>query len=102
MNLTLKNATGIITATFLALAQASAQDTATSWHAKSFGEAVWQTAAFSMLGVVLAIVGYKIFDLVTPGKLHHEILQNKNVAAAIVGAAIVIGVCILVAAAMLG
>ncbi len=102
MNSILKNGPAILTATFFVLAQASAQDTAPNWHARSFGEAVWQTAAFAILGVILAIIGYKVFDLVTPGKLHHEILQNKNIAAAIVGAAIVIGVCILVAAAMIG
>jgi len=80
---------------------ARAQDTA-DWHAHSLGEAVWHTALFALLGVVLAIVGYKIFDLATPGKLHQEILQNKNVAAAIIGAAVILGVSVLVAAAMLG
>lgn len=81
---------------------ARAQDTAPDWHARTLGEAVWQTALFALLGVVLAIIGYKIFDLATPGKLHHEILQNKNVAAAIIGGAIILGVCVLVAAAILG
>ena len=81
---------------------ARAQDTAADWHAHSLGEAVWHTALFALLGVVLAIAGYKIFDLATPGKLHEEILQNKNVAAAIVGAAVILGVCVLVAAAMIG
>jgi len=81
---------------------AKAQGAAADWHARTLGEAVWQTALFALLGVVLAIIGYKIFDLATPGKLHHEILQNKNVAAAIIGGAIILGVCVLVAAAMLG
>jgi len=79
-----------------------AQQAAADWHAQSLGEAVWHTALFAILGVVLAIVGYKLFDLATPGKLHHEILQNKNIAAAIIAAALIIGVCVLVAAAMLG
>ena len=78
-----------------------AQEAAADWHARSLGEAVWQTALFALLGVVLAIVGYKLFDLATPGKLHQEILQNKNVAAAIIGGAVIIGVCVLVAAAMI-
>ena len=78
-----------------------AQEAAADWHARSLGEAVWQTALFALLGVVLAIIGYKLFDLATPGKLHQEILQNKNVAAAIIGGAIIIGVCVLVAAAMI-
>jgi putative membrane protein len=79
-----------------------AQEVATNWHARTLGEAVWQVALFAILGVVLAIIGYKLFDLATPGKLHQEILQNKNVAAAIIGAAVILGVCVLVAAAMLG
>ena len=83
-------------------AQAQETAAAANWHARSLGEAVWHTALFGLLGVVLAIIGYKLFDLVTPGKLHEEILQNKNVAAAIVGAAVILGVCVLVAAAMLG
>jgi putative membrane protein len=81
---------------------ANAQEAVANWHARTLGEAVWQVALFALLGVALAIVGYKLFDLATPGKLHHEILQNKNVAAAIIGAAVILGVCVLVAAAMLG
>jgi uncharacterized membrane protein YjfL (UPF0719 family) len=72
------------------------------WHAKTLGEAILQTAIFALVGIVLAIAGYKLFDLATPGKLHKEILENKNMAAGLIGAAIILGVCILVAAAMLG
>ena len=86
----------------LAAVPAQAQEaTAAAWRAKTLGEAVLHTALFAFLGVVLAIVGYKLFDLATPGKLHHEILQNKNMAAGIIGAAIILGVCLLVAAAMI-
>jgi uncharacterized membrane protein YjfL (UPF0719 family) len=47
-------------------------------------------------------VGYKVFDKCTPGDLTKEIIENKNVAAAIIGAAVILGVCIIVAAAMIG
>lgn len=43
-----------------------------------------------------------MFDKFTPGDLHREIIENKNVAAAIVGGAVIVGVCIIVAAAMIG
>src|SRR5690242_10635827 len=89
-------------ASTLAAIPAQAQEaTAAAWRAKTLGEAVWHTALFALLGVVLAIIGYKLFDLATPGKLHHEILQNKNMAAGVIGAAIILGVCLLVAAAMI-
>ena len=60
------------------------------------------TAVFSLAGTALAIVGYKIFDLCTPGDLHEEIIKNRNVAAAVLGASIILGVCIVVAAAIMG
>jgi hypothetical protein len=60
------------------------------WHAKTLGEAILQTAIFALVGIALAIIGYKLFDLATPGKLHKEILENKNMAAGLVGAAITI------------
>jgi uncharacterized membrane protein YjfL (UPF0719 family) len=57
---------------------------------------------YSLLGVLLAVLGYKIFDRLTPGDLHREIIENRNVAAAILCGTMILGVCIIVAAAMLG
>jgi uncharacterized membrane protein YjfL (UPF0719 family) len=73
-----------------------------SWHATSVAEALFYTALFSIAGTLLAIFGYKLFDFCTPGNLHDEILKNRNLAAAIVGGAVIIGVCIIVAAAIMG
>lgn len=72
------------------------------WHAASLGQAVLYTVLFSLLGIGLAILGYKLFDVCTPGNLHEEILKNRNTAAALVGGAVIIGVCIVVAAAIMG
>ena len=68
----------------------------------SIGGPLLSMAIFAVAGVVLAIIGYKLFDLCTPGDLHDEIVKNRNTAAAIVGAAVIIGVCIVVAAAIVG
>ncbi|MBI5394579.1 MAG: DUF350 domain-containing protein [Verrucomicrobia bacterium] len=73
-----------------------------SWHAQSLGQAVGYMLIFAIIGIAVAITGYKLFDKCTPGDLHKEIIENKNVAAAIIGAAVILGVCIIVAAAMLG
>jgi putative membrane protein len=83
----------------LPFAQAPVVDT---WHATSLGQALLYTAIFSLAGTLLAIVGYKLFDLCTPGDLHEEIVKNRNLAAAIIGAAIILGVSIVVAAAIMG
>lgn len=78
-----------------------AQSTA-NWHAESLGTALLYTLLFALFGMALAILGYKIFDWCTPGNLHEEIVKNRNVAAAIVGGAVIIGVSVIVAAAMVG
>jgi uncharacterized membrane protein YjfL (UPF0719 family) len=83
-----------------ALQAAEAGDS--SWHATSLPEALQLVVLFTLVGVGLAIAGYKLFDLATPGNLHKEIVENRNVAAAIVGAAVIVGVCIIVAAAIVG
>lgn len=73
-----------------------------SWHAQTLGQAIANLLIFAGIGIVSAIVGYKIFDKCTPGDLTKEILEHRNVAAAIIAAAVILGVCLIVAAAMLG
>jgi len=70
------------------------------WHAESFGMAVIATLTFGFVGIFLAVIGFKIFDWVTPGNLEKEILEKQNVAAAIIAGAVVIGICIIVARAI--
>ena len=73
-----------------------------TWHAQTIGQALLYMLIFAALGIVIAIVGYKLFDKFTPGDLHKEIVEKQNVAAAVVAAAVVIGVSIIIAAAMIG
>ena len=70
------------------------------WVPESFEMAIVATLAFGGVGIVLALVGFKLFDWLTPGNLQQEIFQKQNVAAAILGAAVIIGICIVVAAAV--
>lgn len=72
------------------------------WHAQTLGEAIGYVLLFAAIGIVAAILGYKLFDKCTPGDLHKEIIEHKNVAAAIVAAAVIVGVSIIIAAAMMG
>lgn len=72
------------------------------WHAQTLGQALGYMVLFSAVGIIAAIAGYKLFDKCTPGDLHKEILENRNTAAAIVAGSVILGVCIIIAAAMLG
>ena len=73
-----------------------------TWHAQSLGQAIGYVLLFAVIGIAAAIVGYKVFDKCTPGDLNKEIVENKNIAAAIIGGAVILGVCIIIAAAMIG
>ena len=44
----------------------------------TFGMAVVSTLVFGVVGIALAILGFKLFDLLTPGKLEEEIVQKQN------------------------
>jgi putative membrane protein len=71
-------------------------------HARTVGEALLYMLVFAVAGIVMAILGYKLFDKFTPGDLHKEIVEKQNVAAAVIAAAVVLGICIIIAAAMIG
>jgi uncharacterized membrane protein YjfL (UPF0719 family) len=73
-----------------------------TWHAQSLGQAILNMLIFAVLGIVVAVVGYKVLDKCTPGDLQKEIFENKNIAAAILAGAVILGLCIIIAAAMIG
>ncbi len=70
------------------------------WHPTGFGGAVLSSVVFGLTGIVLAVVGFKLFDLVTPFNLEKEMCENKNVAVGILCGAIVLGLCHIIAASM--
>jgi putative membrane protein len=58
------------------------------------------TLTFGCIGIFLAVVGFKLFDSLTPGNLEEEIVKKQNLAAAILGAAIILGICLIVSKAV--
>ncbi len=58
-------------------------------------------AILGVTGIALLIVGYYIWELVTPYNLRRELQENKNLAVAVVTASFVVGMAIVVAAALL-
>jgi putative membrane protein len=63
---------------------------------------VFNALIFSLLGYAILGVGFWIFDMFTPCKLWDEIIQNKNVALAIVTGFTALGLAIIVASAIHG
>ncbi len=53
---------------------------------------------YGPLGIVLAVLGFKVFDWITPKMdIQKELTEKANIAVAIVSAAIILGVCYIVA-----
>jgi putative membrane protein len=53
---------------------------------------------YGPLGIFLAVLGFKAFDWITPKiNIQKELAEKNNIAVAIVTAAIILGVCIIVA-----
>jgi uncharacterized membrane protein YjfL (UPF0719 family) len=66
------------------------------WH--SAGVA----ALFGSLGIVLSVLGYKLFDMVETKIDFATEIKNGNVAAAIVIGAFMVGICIVISRAIGG
>ena len=58
--------------------------------------------AFSFIGLCIFAFGFWIMDKFTPYHLWREVIEEKNVALAIVVGAISIGICNIIAAAIHG
>ena len=57
---------------------------------------------YSVIGIILLLLSYLVIEKLTPEKSWKEIVENKNVALAIVFAAIIIGLSMIISAALHG
>ena len=69
---------------------------------KNLGGFIIEGIVFSIVGLIILMVGYKVFDLATPYDLNRQIAEDNNVAAGIAVAGVLVSLGIIVAAAMGG
>jgi len=65
-------------------------------------EAMLNVALFSLIGIVLFSLAFFIMGKVTPFSILKEIEEDQNVALAVVIASVVVGIAMIVVAAMSG
>jgi len=59
------------------------------------------TVIFGLLGIALAVLGFKVFDWLTPRiDVQRELGEKHNIAVAILMAAVLLGICHIVAVAV--
>lgn len=55
---------------------------------------------YAAIGIAILLVAYRLFDAFTPTKIGDSIFHEKNIAAAVAVGAYMIGVALIVAAAL--
>ena len=75
-----------------------ASATAASITGNPLYDGMLTTLLYSLIGIVMAVIAYKVVDWITPGNLSKELGQNNNIPLAILSGATVLGICIIIAA----
>lgn len=60
------------------------------------------TIVYSAVGIVMAVIGFKVVDWLTPGNLAEEVAHKENRALAVLAGSMMLGVCIIIASAVIG
>ena len=66
------------------------------------GHLIINSLLFSAIGIAVLFVAYFIVEKITPENTWKEIVENKNVAVAIVFGALIIGISMIISAAIHG
>lgn len=57
---------------------------------------------YSLIGIIILVVSFYIIEKITPENTWKELVQNKNVAVAIVAAAYILAIAIIISSAIHG
>ena len=55
---------------------------------------------YALLGIVMAVFAAKVVDWITPGQLFRQLSDEKNMPLAVFTGLLVLGICIIIAAAI--
>lgn len=81
---------------------AIAQDTVVQgFSAQSLGVEIVETILYSIIGILMAVIGFKVVDWLTPGSLAEEVTHKENRALAILAGSMMLGVCIIIASVLI-
>ncbi len=91
-------ATGLSLGMLLASSPALAVDVSMA----GLGAGIVATIIYSLIGILMATIGFKVVDWLTPGNLAEEVANKGNRALAILAGSMILGVCIIIASAVIG
>ncbi|GAB3637190.1 hypothetical protein GCM10027422_27800 [Hymenobacter arcticus] len=65
-------------------------------------KALTASVVYALLGILILVISFYIFNKLTPGTLRREILEEHNTALAIIAAAFMLAVALIISAAIHG
>jgi len=68
----------------------------------ALGSGVVATVLYSLIGIIMATLGFKVVDWLTPGDLAEQVANKGNRALAILAGSMILGICIIIASAVIG
>lgn len=90
------------TAAYLALRPSPAFANIQEMTGNRLADGVLSTIIYSLIGILMAFLSYRVIDAFLPGNLSEQLTTEKNVAVGIVAGAMMLGVCIIIAATLVG
>ncbi len=66
-----------------------------------FAGELLSTIVYSIVGIVMAVAGFKVVDWLTPGNLAEEVAVKENRALAVLAGSMMLGVCIIIASVLI-
>lgn len=99
-NIMLAAIVGVMVATVISSEAVQAQDLAQQGELSGFVGELLSTIIYSVVGIVMGVVGFKVVDWLTPGNLAEEVAHKENRALAVLAGSMMLGVCIIIAAVL--
>lgn len=62
---------------------------------------IFETIIYSAIGIVMAVIGFKVVDWLTPGDLAEDVAHKENRALAILTGSMILGICIIIASVLI-
>jgi len=92
---------GVITLSLIPATATWAQQESTQLiSTQKLGTEIIETLIYSIIGILMAVCGFKVVDWLTPGSLAEEVTHKENRALAILAGSMMLGVCIIIASVL--
>jgi putative membrane protein len=62
---------------------------------------LFTSVVYGLVGMILLLIGYYIYELITPWSVKEELISHRNPAVGVVVAAFILGMAIVIAAAII-